>query len=216
MSTFEELFSQTGDGVAVIDADFRIIYWNEAATDLLGYAAAEALGRSCHEVMQGMDERGGLCGPGCSIVQCARRGERLHSYNILSRRKDGKPVWLNMSTLYMAKFGEHRDIIIHLFRNIDHLKRAESLIQQVVTLAAEEAPPTAPAAVREEEPTPKLTDREQEILRMLSRGLTAKGIAHQLTISEATARNHIQSILNKLDVHSQLEAAVYAWQHHLV
>ncbi len=216
MSTFEELFSQTGDGVAVIDGDFRIIYWNEAATDLLGYTAAEALGRSCYEVIQGMDERGGLCGPGCSVVQCARRGERLHSYNILSPRKDGKPVWLNMSTLYMAKFGEHRDIIIHLFRNIDHLKRAESLIQQVVTLAAEEAPPTAPAAVREEEPTPKLTDREQEILRMLSRGLTAKVIAGQITISEATTRNHIQSILSKLGVHSQLEAVLYALQHRLI
>jgi PAS domain S-box-containing protein len=216
MSTFEELFGQTGDGVAVIDGDFRIIYWNEAATDLLGHAAAEALGRSCHEVMQGMDERGGLCGPGCSVVQCALRGERLHSYNILSRRKDGKPVWLNMSTLYMAKFGEHRDIIIHLFRNIDHLKRAESLIQQVATLAAEQAPTPAPAAVHPEEVAARLTEREQEILRLLSRGLTAKGIARQLTISEATTRNHIQSILNKLGVHSQLEAVLYALQHNVI
>jgi len=216
MSSFEELFGQTGDGVAVIDGDFRIIYWNEAAAELLGYSAAEALGRACHEVMQGMDERGGLlCGPECSVFHCARRGERLHSYNMLSPRKDGKPVWLNVSTIYIPKFGEHRNVIVHLFRNIDYLKRAQGLIQQIVTLAAEEAPPTAPAAVREEEPTTKLTGRERQILRMLSRGLTAKGIAHQLTISEATARNHIQSILNKFDVHSQLEAVVYALQHHL-
>ncbi len=217
MSSFDELIGQTGDGVAVIDGDFRIIYWNEAAAELLGYSAAEALGRACHEVMQGMDERGGvLCGPECDVLYCARRGDPLHGYNMLTKRKDGKLVWLNVSLMYVRKFGEHHDVLVHMFRNIDNLKRAQELLQQVATLAAEQAPATTPAADQPEEPMVKLTEREGEILQMLSRGLTTKGIARQLTISEATTRNHIQSILSKLDVHSQLAAVLYALRHRLI
>ena len=216
MNPFEELFGQTGEGVAVIDGDFRVIYWNEPAEELLGYSAAEALGRPCYEVMQGVDERGGLCGPECSVLHCARRGERLHSYNMLSRRQDGKPVWLNMSTLYMESFGEHRNVIVHLFRNIDHVKRAQASLQQIASLAMEEAAPVIPAIAEEADEAPELTARELEILRILAGGLTVKGIAQQLTISEATARNHVQHILNKLDVHSQLEAVLYGIQHRLI
>lgn len=217
MTAFEEVFGQTGDGVVVIDGHFRVIYWNDAANELLGYSAAEALGRPCHEVMEGTDERGGLlCGPECDMLYCARNGERLHGYNMLTKRKDGKPVWLNVSTMYMREFGEHQDVIVHMFRNIDNLKRAQELLQQVATLAAEQAPATAPAADQPEEPMVKLTGREGEILQMLSRGLTTKGIARQLTISEATTRNHVQSILSKLDVHSQLAAVLYALRHRLI
>jgi DNA-binding NarL/FixJ family response regulator len=55
-----------------------------------------------------------------------------------------------------------------------------------------------------------LTVREEEVLALLGEGLSSKQIAQRLTVTEATARNHIQSILSKLGVHSRLEAALYA------
>ena len=59
---------------------------------------------------------------------------------------------------------------------------------------------------------PPLTDREKEILRWVAAGLQNKEIAHNLGISLATVRNHIHNILEKLDVHSKLEAVSLAFR----
>ena len=61
-----------------------------------------------------------------------------------------------------------------------------------------------------------LTEREQEVLRCLARGLSTAGIAKKLAIAPVTVRNHIQSILQRLDVHSKLAAVVYAYRHELI
>jgi two-component system nitrate/nitrite response regulator NarL len=61
-----------------------------------------------------------------------------------------------------------------------------------------------------------LTERETEILRCLARGMATGAIAKKLTISTATVRNHIQHILEKLEVHNKLGALVYAYQHNLI
>lgn len=55
-----------------------------------------------------------------------------------------------------------------------------------------------------------LTPRELDVLRLLARGMTHTEIATQLYLSPATIRNHIQSILTKLGVHSRLEAVTVA------
>jgi DNA-binding NarL/FixJ family response regulator len=55
-----------------------------------------------------------------------------------------------------------------------------------------------------------LTPREIEVLQALALGLDSKGIAERLHISLRTERNHMTSILSKLEVHSQLQALVFA------
>jgi DNA-binding NarL/FixJ family response regulator len=59
-------------------------------------------------------------------------------------------------------------------------------------------------------PTPHLTDREMEVLRLVAQGLNNRDIAKQLFISENTVKNHIRNILEKLHLHSRMEAVVYA------
>jgi two-component system NarL family response regulator len=59
-------------------------------------------------------------------------------------------------------------------------------------------------------PTPKLTDREMEVLRLVAEGLSNRDIAGKLFISENTVKNHIRNILEKLHLHSRMEAVVYA------
>jgi two-component system NarL family response regulator len=56
----------------------------------------------------------------------------------------------------------------------------------------------------------KLTDREMQVLRLVAQGLNNKDIADQLFISENTVKNHIRNILDKLHLHSRMEAVVYA------
>ena len=58
-----------------------------------------------------------------------------------------------------------------------------------------------------------LSSREMEILQHAARGSSNKEIAHTLQISQQTVKNHISSILRKLDVKDRTEAAVYALRH---
>jgi DNA-binding NarL/FixJ family response regulator len=63
---------------------------------------------------------------------------------------------------------------------------------------------------RNQVPVPKLTDRELDVLRLVSRGMNNREIGQQLFISENTVKNHIRNILDKLQLHSRMEAVVYA------
>jgi DNA-binding NarL/FixJ family response regulator len=66
--------------------------------------------------------------------------------------------------------------------------------------------PEQPVATR----APRLTDRELEVLKLVARGLNNRDIAKELYISENTVKNHIRNILEKLQLHSRMEAVVYA------
>ena len=71
--------------------------------------------------------------------------------------------------------------------------------------------PAQPAA----DITSGLTEREVAVLRLLARGLTNADIAARLHLSEGTVRNHVSTILAKLQVADRTQAAVIALQHGL-
>jgi DNA-binding NarL/FixJ family response regulator len=58
-----------------------------------------------------------------------------------------------------------------------------------------------------------LTDREGEILALLSQGMRNEGIAQKLFISPQTVQTHVRNLLAKLGVHSKLEAVAFAVKH---
>ncbi|HEY0637258.1 MAG TPA: response regulator transcription factor [Pseudonocardiaceae bacterium] len=57
---------------------------------------------------------------------------------------------------------------------------------------------------------PRLTERETEVLRLVAKGLTSRQIAQRLVLSPRTVENHVQSTLNKLQLHNRVELARYA------
>jgi two-component system NarL family response regulator len=63
---------------------------------------------------------------------------------------------------------------------------------------------------RQQLPAPRLTDREMEVLKLVAQGMNNRDIAKELFISENTVKNHIRNILEKLHLHSRMEAVVYA------
>jgi DNA-binding NarL/FixJ family response regulator len=70
--------------------------------------------------------------------------------------------------------------------------------------------------LEEEHDGRRLTDRELEVLRLIARGMSNKDIAAELVIAENTVRNHVRNILEKLQVRSRVEAAMYAVREKLV
>mgnify|MGYP000440652123 CR=1 FL=1 len=58
-----------------------------------------------------------------------------------------------------------------------------------------------------------LTDREMEILELIIEGLSNKEIAFRLSISQQTVKNHVTSILAKLNLSDRTQAAIYALRH---
>src|SRR2546429_7020701 len=65
-------------------------------------------------------------------------------------------------------------------------------------------------------PAPRLTDRELQVLKLVARGHNNRDIAKELFISENTVKNHVRNILEKLHLHSRMEAVVYAVRERLL
>ncbi|SFB75202.1 two component transcriptional regulator, LuxR family [Nocardioides terrae] len=63
---------------------------------------------------------------------------------------------------------------------------------------------------RDHVPGLRLTERELEVLRFVAKGLNNREIAKHLFISENTVKNHVRNILEKLQLHSRMEAVMYA------
>jgi HD-GYP domain-containing protein (c-di-GMP phosphodiesterase class II) len=72
------------------------------------------------------------------------------------------------------------------------------------------------AGARERARPAGLTARELEVLLLVARGASSREVAQELTITEKTARNHIEHIYSKLDVSTRAEASLYAMRHGLV
>jgi two-component system NarL family response regulator len=65
-------------------------------------------------------------------------------------------------------------------------------------------------------PAPKLTDRETEVLTLVAKGMNNREIARELFISENTVKNHVRNILEKLQIHSRMEAVMIALRDKLI
>jgi two-component system, NarL family, response regulator LiaR len=73
-------------------------------------------------------------------------------------------------------------------------------------------------SVSREDETPfllvsQLTERELEVLTLLTKGATSEDIGTHLSVSANTVRSHVQNLLTKLQVHSRLEAVAFAARH---
>jgi len=197
----EQALSRAGDGVFVV-SDGRILLWNGAAERILGWAAREVLAKSCCDVLKGVDGDGNrLCYQGCHVLSLVRRGEPVQHFEMETRTKAGKAVWLDVSILDVGRADGSRAMTVHLFRDVTAARNLLRLVRERVASA-----PVSPEANE----TSLLTRREVEILRLMAAGANTKGMAERLHLSPATIRNHAQNIFSKLSLHSRLEAVAWA------
>lgn len=204
------LLTNTADGVCAVTSDGKIVLWNRAAEKVLGYSAREVIGRPCCEVFAGRDSAGNrLCYQGCHVMTLVRQGDPVQHFDMATRTKTGKPVWLDISILAVPGSRPDLSTTVHFFRDVTASHEIESLVRERLAQAR-------PSAADPGGPPAELTRRELEILRLMSNGANTKAMAERLHVSPATVRNHVQNIFSKLAVHNRLEAVAYATRHGLL
>jgi PAS domain S-box-containing protein len=209
-----EALAQSPDPVFVTDRHNQIVFWNRRAEQMLGYTEDEATGASCACMLEGCDIHGNrYCSESCPLTQMAARGEPVRSFGLHLRAKDGHSIVVDVNVLHVAVRPPDGYLLAHI------LKPALATDGHPRGPRNEDAPPRpALVAVREspDARARKLTPREVDVLGMLAAGHATPEIASRLHISNLTARNHIQNILEKLEVHSKAEAVAFAFHKRLV
>jgi PAS domain S-box-containing protein len=213
-----KLVAGTADAAFALDTNGLIVAWNKSAIELFGIAEKSALGKSCNEILHGVDECGRSCGDDCTILQQARNHQPLKSYDI-QINANGKSQWCNISVLIVEENSSTSPFTVHIARPADLRKRFELLMRDFVV--KETSLPTVNVdEILTAKSTPtnftELTKREIEILRFLAKGSTTKKISEKLFISPTTVNNHVQHIMQKLNAHSRLEAVRRAEQARLL
>ncbi len=206
-----ERISRSGEAVFAIDGADRIILWNKACETLVGKSAKTVLGKPCYDVMCGRDANGNLyCHRSCPVAYQARekREDPVHRFELTLRTGDGKSKKLSSSLFAIPSYHPALTTVVHVLRPVSDAPATDARPGPV-----EE--PLSPLTNGDGE-TIALTPREKDILRCLAQGLATQAISKRLFIAAVTVRNHIQNILQKLGVHSKLEAVVLAHKHQLI
>jgi len=204
------VLSHTADGMVAIDKEGLIVGWNAAAERLFGYLAPEVIGRACNEVLDFEDRCGNtVCDADCSVHLASNNDNSrvVPTREVLARTATDQRLWLSISTVLVPPAPGEQCSRIHLMR--------EAGVTPELELAILERLAQPKRGEVDAEVIDQLTLREREVLRLLAEGLGTQEIADQLFVSSTTARNHVQHILTKLDVHSRLEDAALALRHHI-
>ncbi len=198
-----------------MDRNDRIVYWNEGAEKILGWKPEEVLGKACFDVLAGRDVFGNVyCAHDCGAVKTASEGEDPRPFLLDVRKKGAGTVKIVVRTVPLPEAGPRFSCLMHFIE-------AEGDAAEPILKALRESVKEGAADARHGGPVPApeppisvspLTAREREIVLLLSNGYAALNIAAKLNLSHATVRNHIQNVLRKLDVHSQVEAVALSFR----
>ena len=139
-------------------------------------------------------------------------------------------TWPNIRVLVLSASGEHADVLAAVQAGASgYLVKSASvqeLVEAVRRTAEGDAVFTAGLAglvlgeyrrmaLDPRTDLPRLTERETEVLRLVSKGLSYKQIADRLFLSHRTVQNHVQNTLRKLQLHNRVQLVRYAIEHGL-
>jgi len=205
--------ARSREAVFATDPSDRIILWNKKCEALLGRTARAVLGKKCYEVLGGRDEFGNVyCHQSCPVAFQVRAVTQTPVNRFVLKievEKKRRAFWVSMFSI--PSYHPALATIVHVLRD----KQKESQLEKHLGDEAAIREPLWPMTTGSGESI-VLTKREDEILRCLSEGMSTASMSSTLLISGVTVRNHVASILQKLDVHTKLAAVAFAHQHHLI
>ena len=178
---------ETGDGQSTIDAS------TEQVPDVVVMDVRMPVLSGIEATKQIKDGQ-----PGTRILMLTISGEEEDLYEAIKAGANG----------YLLKeisIDEIGDAVrsIHNGQSLISPSMASKLLDEFATMIRNEDR-------KEQVPAPRLTPREMEVLQHVAKGMNNREIAQALFISENTVKNHVRNILEKLHLHSRMEAVVYA------
>lgn len=210
-----EFLDHTSDAAFAVSSGGEIRAWNAAAEALFGFARAEAIGRTCFDLLQG---RGALrtlvCTEHCHARDCAAHQRPIPDFDLEVKTRGGRRAWANVSTIVHTDRRTGRRLLVHLARDIGRRKRNEALAERVLRLSRQIA--DAADETHRPAPTIPLSEQERRVLQRFSAGVSAAEVERELSISPQTLRNHLHHINQKLGTHTRLEAVIHAIRRQLI
>ena len=209
MPDAREEHSTEGAAFAV-DMKNRVVYWSEGATALLGFDEKQLLNRHLEEALTVWDRTGNRCAVGnASLHEMARQGEEIRELSIEIAHRDGNPVRVAASVEVIERHEDGSYQLLFQLRPDRRKQRRDPDLQQMIrqALADFEVSPASDANSKAASPSsPSLSERQVEVLSLLSQGKHCDSIADELKLSVNTVRRHVQNAMERLDAHTQAEA----------
>jgi DNA-binding NarL/FixJ family response regulator len=106
-----------------------------------------------------------------------------------------------------------REDLIHAIRTV---AAGDALLHPMLTRRLLERFTRAPRLTNQDQGLPELTDRENDVLRLVARGHTNTEVAAHLFVSESTVKTHLASLSSKLHLRDRTQAVVIAYERGLV
>jgi PAS domain S-box-containing protein len=206
-----EFLEETADAAFCVNQQGEICSWNRAAEKLFGYSASEAIGKSCHGLLQC---RGSLGTQPCTREFYARLATaehcRIPNFDLEVRVRLGHRIWVDLSTLIFNPGRTHPRLIVHLSRDITERKHSEDLLHKMLQLSKQVIAITDGNGIGHPAPVSSLSEQEQRVLRLFSDGKNSAEIVRELGISRQTLRNHLHHVNDKLGTQNRLQAVMHA------
>jgi DNA-binding CsgD family transcriptional regulator len=206
------LLRESDTPAVVSDMAGHVLLWNGGAEKLTGRLSHQALGRLCHDLLEGRDVYGNLfCHESCAVRAMCHKGEAIQPFELVLN-SSRPPTTLQVSILKVpAEDPDDEDVIVHFLQPLDREGRLARELERLGN-APRGSSNGAPKSPSDGDHAAPLSPREREVLERMSEGLGNKEIAQKLDISLATTRNHVHNLLEKLGVHSKLEAISLAYR----
>ncbi len=178
------LFADSADAVYAVGPDGAITLWNRTAERLLGYPAADVLGKPCWTIVPGRDEAcAPLCMADCRIRREIRDGHPPRHFVLQTTTRDGRSLWLDVSVVVAAGHSPETATAVHIARDVSELYAERERRER---------------AEREKE---QIEDQLRQAQKMEAIGRLAGGVAHDFNnlLTVISGRGHLLLLRRALD-----------------
>lgn len=214
----KELFAfldNTTEAAFAVRETAEVCFWNHAAEALFGYSEPQALGRTCCDLLHGVDSLGTQVRLNHAEIARVLDGQsNVPTFDLNVTTSRGERIWVSLSTLIYRNGRNDTSLVVHLAHDISARKKQEDILSSLTALCREvssiagDTADLAPVAV--------LSQHELQILRMFAAGQSSATVVKKLRITPQTLRNHLHHINCKLRTHNRLEAVTHAIQRRLI
>jgi PAS domain S-box-containing protein len=211
------LLEHTADAAYTVSDGGEICSWNRTAEELFGYSASDVLHRNIDEVLEARDALGTRALAGGFDAPTRRTNGTspgVENFDLEVRVRDGRRIWVNVSTIVFDNHRTGRRFFVRLARDISRRRRKEDLLNQMMDVAQRLVRLSDDPS--EHAPIEPLSEQERRILKLFAEGGNPATIASRLSISAQTLRNHLHHINRKLRTHNRLEAVTHAQRRGLI